>query len=522
MPKENIIQTIKKGYVKYMKISIQTHQHGVYPISLMVLLAFIVSLTLACENRSDDKNISIVSDDSSADNVSDLPDNDLSITENLTDANFDGYIFNIFGVTQAIGSDWFFVEEETGDVIDDAVYKRNLLVEDKYGIELSFTLIDNFAEAPKTIQSYIQAGDDTFDLYTAQQLNLGTLLISNYFVDWKQVESIDMTLPCYVQKANETYSIGDKTPLLFGDFMESNTLRCWNFIFNRSLIDEYSLENPYTVVDEGHFTLDYLNTTIRDIAQDIDGNTIMDENDLYGFATDMLATLDAFSRPCGVFAISKDENNLPVLSFMNENTVKAFEKVYDLYFNCPGTYAASENIWHIDNMFAEGKAVFASSRIDLTMNEKIRAMKDNYGILPYPKLDEEQSDYTTYLSGTFSAQMIGVTQPEADYVRTGIITQALNAYSHELVIPQIYETTLKTKLTRDENSIRMLDLILANRAYSFDSCDESAFPLSPICTFRNLLGGKKTKDIASYYASVEAQAQAWIDNIINIYHESND
>ena len=495
--------------------------HGLSSISLLTVLALIL-LSFSCEHTDVDTTISESYKSTGVDNEKILTETDLSITDNLTNADYDGYIFNIFGVTQTLGSDRFFAEEETGDIIDDAVYSRNLAVEDRYNIELSFTLIDNFSDAPITIQNYIQAGDDTFDLYTAQQLNLGSLIISNYFVDWKKIDSIDMSLPCYVQKANETYSIGDKTPLLFGDFMETNTLRCWNFIFNCNLIDEFSLENPYAVVDEGRFTLDYLNTAIRDIAQDIDGNTIMDENDLYGFATDMLATLDAFSRPCGIFAISKDENNLPVLSFMNENTVKAFEKVYDLYFNCPGTYAASENIWHIDNMFAEGKAVFASSRIDLTMNEKIRAMKDNYGILPYPKLDEEQSDYTTYLSGTFSAQMIGVTQPEADYVRTGIITQALNAYSHELVIPQIYETTLKTKLTRDENSIRMLDLILANRAYSFDSCDESAFPLSPICTFRNLLGGKKTKDIASYYASVEAQAQAWIDNIINIYHESND
>ena len=101
--------------------------------------------------------------------------------------------------------------------------------------------------------------------------------------------------------------------------------------------------------------------------------------------------------------------------------------------------------------------------MDFMMNEKVRAMKDDYGVLPYPKLTEEQ-EYTTYLSGTYSAQMIPVTQPSGDYERTGIITQALNAYGHEYVIPEIFETTLKTKLTRDEDSVRMLKLITDSRA----------------------------------------------------------
>ena len=441
-----------------------------------------------------------------------------TMLDSLADVNYNGYEFNIFGALQWVGSDYFYRDEETGDVIEDAVFKRNRTVEERYNVDLKFSLIDDYNDSVKTLRTYIESGDDTYDLLTSPHLFLGPLIVSRYFADWKEVPSVDLTLDCYIDAANSVYSIGDSMPLLFGDFMETNTLRCWNFVFNKRLAEENSLGDIYSAVDEGKWTIDYFNNLIKDISKDLDGNTVMDENDFYGFSTDRLATLDAFSRPCGIFAVTKNSDNLPELSFMNDNTVKAFEAVYNLYYNCPGTFSTKENVWHIENMFAESKSVFAAIRMDFMMNEKVRAMKDDYGVLPYPKLTEEQ-EYTTYLSGTYSAQMIPVTQPSGDYERTGIITQALNAYGHEYVIPEIFETTLKNKLTRDEDSVRMLKLITESRAYSFDSCDESNFPLSPASTFRNLIGSKKS-DIASYYAKNVDKAQAWITSMVTAWENS--
>ena len=113
--------------------------------------------------------------------------------------------------------------------------------------------------------------------------------------------------------------------------------------------------------------------------------------------------------------------------------------------------------------------------------------------------------------------MISVCKPESEHAKIGMITEALNAYSREYVIPAIYEVTLKTKTSRDERSVEMLDLILDSREYSIDSCDESDFPLSPRCTIRDLIGGKKSKDIASYYAANEAKAEEWVQTMIDAY-----
>ena len=217
------------------------------------------------------------------------------LSDNLSEADFNGEVFNIFGERQTTLSDYFFVEEMSGEIIDDSVFLRNKTVEDRYNIELEFTLVD-WDDGAEIIKTYTLAGDNSFYLYTCTHLRLGQLIVERYFVDWQQVDSVDLSLPCYVEKANETYSIGDTMPLLYGDFMESNILRCWHFVFNKRLAEENNLEDQYTAVREGRWTLDYLMNQIKDVSRDLNGDTLWTVDDFYGFATDKLATLDAFSR----------------------------------------------------------------------------------------------------------------------------------------------------------------------------------------------------------------------------------
>ncbi len=442
--------------------------------------------------------------------------------DTLPDADYKGYKFRIYGETQSAGSDIFEVETLTGDVINDAVYDRNRNVESRYNTKLAFTLVGwkggsgGISANTEDIRTRIMSGDGEIDLYTMTHLYAGHLLIEGCFVDWKQVKSVDTSLPCYVQDANETYSIGPAHPMLFGDFMETNLLRCWGFFFNKALAEDYKIEDPYKLVDEGKWTLDKLTELITGVYKDLDGDGTQSVNDLYGLAIDNLGNLDAFSRGCGIRAIAKDKDNLPVLNFWNESVVTAFEKIYKLYYETGSTYVHKSSLKHIEELFARGNAVFCGARLDYSLQGYMREMEDDYGILPYPKLDETIDKNYTYLSGTFSAQMIGVDRPETDWERTGTITQALNVYAHEMVIPAIYDVALKTKTARDEDSARMLDLILANRVYSFDSCDEQGFLLSPVKTLRARLGAKN-KDIASYYASNKDSAQKWIDNMIETF-----
>lgn len=66
-----------------------------------------------------------------------VPEETKEVAE-IPDKKYDGYQFRILGQTPATGStnDEIYAESETGDMLNDAVYQRNTMVEDKLGIEI--------------------------------------------------------------------------------------------------------------------------------------------------------------------------------------------------------------------------------------------------------------------------------------------------------------------------------------------------------------------------------------------------
>ena len=76
-----------------------------------------------------------------------------------------------------------------------------------------------------------------------------------------------------------------------------------------------------------------------------------------------------------------------------------------------------------------------------------------------------------------------------------------------------YETVLKTKLTRDPDASRMMDLVMDGRRYSLDMIGETDFPL----THRNMLRdrlGQQRGGLATVYKANEKRCNAWIENYI--------
>ena len=81
-------------------------------------------------------------------------------TKDLAAADYDGYNFRIL-IRPGKTSDQY-LEEKTGDVVDDAVYTRNKLVESMYNITISATESSDSGSETDALNS-ILAGDDAYD-----------------------------------------------------------------------------------------------------------------------------------------------------------------------------------------------------------------------------------------------------------------------------------------------------------------------------------------------------------------------
>ena len=141
-----------------------------------------------------------------------------------------------------------------------------------------------------------------------------------------------------------------------------------------------------------------------------------------------------------------------------------------------------------------------------------RAMEPDFGIIPYPKYDETQSNYYSMSDGAHT--IMAIPKTITDIERNSIIIEALNAESYKQVIPAYYEIALKVKYSRDEESFAVLDILLDGRTFDFgyvyDGWKGYAFIL------QDLISAKKS-DFASAYASREKSADKYNASIIDIY-----
>ncbi|MDD6798801.1 MAG: hypothetical protein PUE85_00045, partial [Firmicutes bacterium] len=116
-------------------------------------------------------------------------------------------------------------------------------------------------------------------------------------------------------------------------------------------------------------------------------------------------------------------------------------------------------------IFFDQRLVFYPSYMEEAFN-KMREVKFSYGMVPYPKYDDEQDSYYTLIQDGVIETYLPKTLPEADEDFVGIILEACAKYTREFVIPVYYDEALKNRYSEDPATAKMVDLI--NSVSRFD------------------------------------------------------
>ena len=142
-------------------------------------------------------------------------------------------------------------------------------------------------------------------------------------------------------------------------------------------------------------------------------------------------------------------------------------------------------------------------------------MTDDYGIIPMPKLDENQDEYLTYGSpwGPIGVA-VPVTLSESKMDMVGTAMEMMAYISHNNVGTQMFNITLKEKVSRDENSKAMLDIIYSDIIFDLNGIHNFA---NTGTTLRACAIGAK-ENFASSYASALTQAQDQLSKLMDQYN----
>jgi ABC-type glycerol-3-phosphate transport system substrate-binding protein len=279
---------------------------------------------------------------------------------------------------------------------------------------------------------------------------------------------IDLEAPWWDQNAKNSLSIGKKLYFCPSDLILLHNNAASAVIFNKKMLRDYGIGDLYSLAASGKWTVDKLIAITKDIYQDINGDGIMDENDLYGIACYRDALL-GIMHSAGGRICEKDEKDLPYLTLNSEAAVTALNLAFDLMY-APGAWNLHKElepkglpVYDItERMFSEDRVLFYS--VLLRDVEQFRNMESDFGIIPVPKLTEAQPGYGSTVN-QHVGRALAVPVTVKDKQRAGTIIEALTAESKYTLLPAYYDITLQRKVSRDNESEAMLDIIFASRIY---------------------------------------------------------
>lgn len=481
----------------------------------LLLVVFMLLIATACGSGEDDTPNTTTSGNSEANtSASEATTTEEPVPENMRDDlgeyNFNGATYTI--LSRKNTSYEFKSEEVTGDLVKDAVYQRNVDIEDRFAVKLD-TLEqagdwgDRDSFIAKIGNSYLSGGHE-FDLISTHSAYIVNIGIKGYAYDLAELPNIDLSkrwwAPAYTNNVNidgAIYSaIGDINYTLY-QFMHC-------MFFNKEIAESNKITGLYELVQDGKWTFDKMKEYSLIVGTDLDGNGVYDKNDLYGIGMN--------GHACRIFATAFDTKmtiddgtghqkvNLP-----NEKYLDVYSKLYDFVWNNTQVNFQNDADTQMP-MFADGKLMFFVGRLGNAAT--IKDMDDDYGILPLPKYNEEQENYISGARDYMSA--IAVFRNTEDPERTGTITEALCMYGYNKVTPAYYETTLKLKYLNDETAMSMLDTIRDTLTFDFAMSYTNSLSL-----IFSIMGDNIQTQVPSIAAKLNASTKVWQKAIEKLYED---
>lgn len=351
-------------------------------------------------------------------------------------------------------------------MLDEAVYRRMKTVEELYDVK--FDIIEDMGgdnQAYTKLLMASTAASDDYDAAVVAAYDAIPLASASALCELGGVENIDLEKSWWDQRANADlkirglmyFSTGD---IDFWDDMQQNVVA-----FNKQVKRDLNIEDDfYELVADGEWTLDKLAEYAKLATEDLNSDSVMDMSDKFGIITWDDSIYAVFEGSGERVVTVADGGTLELTLTGSERIVDVLSKYTDICFGGDAiNYQRSPNTsQQAIEMFSGNRALFILGRLQSLDN--YRNMDTDYGILPYPKYEAEQSDYHTAAS-PYHMTFFCIPSSAADPEKSGAVLEALAYYGSKLLTPAYYEKTLTGQYFRDEDSAATLELMAATRAY---------------------------------------------------------
>lgn len=353
-------------------------------------------------------------------------------------------------------------EDNTGDVVNEAVWKRNQLLEERLKVKIVLVDVVGFDKFNSVFGLSVNSGADDYDVGVGHTRFNISLAAEGYLKNLNNVGHLDFAKNYWSSLYMNNISYKGIEYWSTGDLTISFIAYIYAMFVNAPMWTDYNGDTDiYDIVTAGEWTLDRLNEYSSAAYSDLNGNGKSDEGDSMGLVMQKGHVLNGMFFAAGVEYTTRDSEGAMSVTLENEHTVSVFDKLHALlYDNNYNMVLANEKFDAASTlMFVENRLLFCPQTFGFSQNASVRAMESDFYVIPLPKYDDSQANYRVNQYDGVPIYGIPVTVPEDRTPVIGASLEAMCSMSSSMVIPVYYDIALKNKYSRDERTAEMLDLI---------------------------------------------------------------
>jgi len=444
-----------------------------------------------------------------------------------------------------------YAEEDSKDALDQLIFKRNQKIEERFGVTINPDITK--ATGSTDLQSHydyvieeLRSMQPSFDLIAMMAYQSGKLITQKYYRDWRAAvpyarESLTAGDAWWPADMNKNSTVNGRQFVAISDMSITLTDLSFMILFNETLATTNNIapsygaatgatyETMYDIVKAGQWTLDSMITMTKDLWQDNDkaGSIgMVDAEDVIGFHAMAGTELDNFAYSFGYSYIKNDGVSDPEIWTPPATFDTMVGKMRSFFNDNNGAHKGGLDLTYVTRgeAFASGHIVFYTCCVDELKKSVIKGMEHDYGVLPYPKLNAEQSSYITGTSDNITVLSVPRYTTGKNLKLAGAMTVALSAETRKSINDTYYEMIVKHDSGFvDKRSVEMVDKMIAGRVYDLGMYHHQEFSWAEGANqcfaifLRYLLWNKE--DASGLWSSVGDFASGAMKDLIKMYEK---
>jgi len=447
------------------------------------MASFFTSCKFQVGSEGNNADASIAVGESFPENVDETPEEQGIYTyADLGGYTYQAYVYGSGSGSSVMVCEDFWTEDPSGDYLKYAVYARNTYIENTYHCKISQVDSKDLSTYNELKKFYLNG--EQYELCIIPTMDAAACATSALLCNVYELENIKLQNTAYDQNSIGQLAVGGKLYYLSGDMnvsmMDAAAVTC----FNSALYREYDFEkkigdgkaaynDPYQMVHDGTWTLENMLKIAAEVDHDRDKSGTLDATvgDKVGFFQHNSTPL-FYWFGLGARLTENDPKNggYPAIAFDSDKGEDTFALLYD------NLNTAVEHPERAIGGGGDRKESFKTGNIlffDIILwdvRKVYRPAEYEYGILPLPKADVDQTRYFDIVYNPSRVERIWAiptTCANRDYASFLLNVIAVYSARSESTMDVYFRITLSTASQNDTHAYATLHTVRNSLTYDY-------------------------------------------------------